>query len=140
MGTRWTLRSIGELLERLLIDDEIQRACRDWIYAYTIPEAFARLLYDIGFLGFKRESSTAVIYRALGPTETTAPPLRQSTDLVVHPSYWEALDLQDVLVSSFGSQAAFGRRGVQFDLPGALDFEVYQERLEELQRELRGCP
>jgi hypothetical protein len=140
LGTRWTLRSLGELLERILIDDEVKSATGLWLYSFATPEAFARLLYDIGFLGFKRQAKDSVTYRALGPTETTAPPLQQSTDLVIHPSYWEALDLQDVLVSSFGADAAFGRQGVQFDLPGALDFEVYQEQLEALRGRLEAIP
>ncbi len=140
LGTRWTLRSLADLLARMLIDDDVKSACKGWIYSYSSAETFARLLYDIGFLGFKRDSNSPPVYRALGPTETTPPPLRQGTDLVIHPSYWEALDLQDVLVREFSGEAAFGRPGVQFDLPGALDFEIYQEQLQGLLQELKELP
>ena len=145
LGGRWTLRGLSGLLERILVDDQVREACSSWIYEYSTPEQFARLLYSIGFLGIqpaKRRSGgqQEVIYRSLGPTDTTPPPVSSQTDLIIHASYWDALDLQDTLIQEFDRDTPLGREGMQFDLPGSLDFEVHQERLKELRDRLREIP
>jgi hypothetical protein len=145
LGGKWTVRGLGQLLSRILVDDDIRRSCGAWIYDHSLPEQFAQLLYNIGFLGFSQPSrragvTLAPLFRGLGPSDTTPPPVSTSTDLVVHSSYWEALDLQDVLVQEFSEETPFGRQGYQFELPGSLNFELYQEELIELRDNLRSLP
>lgn len=146
LGGKWTLQGLSGLLERLMVDDQVRTACSSWIFEFSTPDQFARLLYSIGFLGIqplsRRTSSKKLepIFRSLGPSDTTPPPVSSSTDLLVHHSFWDALDLQDTLIQEFDAQSPFGRQGLQFDLPGALDFEVHQERLKDLQENLRTLP
>ena len=145
LGGRWTLRSLGGLLARLLVDDQIRVGCEKWIFEYATEEAFARLLYAIGFLGFAAPSRRGGIqpkpvFRSLGPSDTTPPPLTSNTDLHIHPSYWDALDLQDVLIQDFTDVTPFGRAGLQLELPESIDFEIYRERLQELLGKLKSVP
>jgi hypothetical protein len=58
----------------------------------------------------------------------------------IHPSYWDALDLLDVLVTEFGEGNDFGRLGIIGDFPGALNFEQYQNNLVDLNDALKHVP
>lgn len=143
LGQRWTLVGVQSLISKLLADKEIKSACAGWIYNYSAPEQFARLLYDIGFFGFKtarRDGSASVVYRSFGPRDTTPPPVTTSTDMVVHPSYWDALDLQDILVREFDANQDFRATGLVSELPGAVDIEEYIDQLQSLQDRLRSLP
>jgi hypothetical protein len=144
LGRRWTLSGIDEFLRRLLDDSEIARACSKWLYRYTSPEQFVRLLYEIGFFGFvilrRGGGDPRISYRSLGPRSTTPPPIDNKIDIAVHPSYWDALDLLDVLVTEFGEGNAFGKLGVVNEFPGALNFEDYQNNLNDLNEALKEIP
>ncbi len=145
LGGRWTLRGIAGFIDRLLIDDQIRQACSAWIYEYSEPATFTQLMYNIGFFGYaqptRRSSQPAQpVFRSLGPSDTTPPAVRAGTDLVVHSSYWEALDLQDVIISDFTDATPFGRSGLVLDLPESLDFEIYREQLTDLLDELKTLP
>ncbi|MHB8449242.1 MAG: P-loop ATPase, Sll1717 family [Mycobacteriales bacterium] len=143
LGRRWTLSGISAFLERILADHEITGACATWIYRNSAPEQFVRLLYDIGFFGLlipRGGGEPRVVFRSLGPRDTTPPPIDNRTDISVHPSYWEALDLLDVLVTEFGSDNEFGTRGMVSDFPGALDLVQYRASLEELNDALKTLP
>lgn len=143
LGRRWTLSGIQSLLTRILDDSQISEACRTWIYKYSAPELFVRLLYEIGFFGFlvpRHKGNPKVVFRSLGPRDTTPPPVSHSTDISIHPSYWEALDLQDVLIAEFSESEEFGKIGLVSDLPGALNFEQYQEKLKDLAVKIIDTP
>lgn len=145
LAGKWTLRGLSGLLERLLHDKQVTDSCGQWLWSVSDPEHFAQLLFGIGFLGFSQPSRRAAgkrqtTYRSLGPTDSNPPPISSSTDLVVHPSYWDALDLQDVLIQDFTDASSFGKRGLQFDLPESIEFEVYQEELKELLANLKSTP
>jgi hypothetical protein len=143
LGRRWTLTGVDAFLGRVLDDPAITRECASWIYRYSAPEMFVRLLYDIGFFGLlisRRQGDPQLVFRSLGPRDTTPPAIDAQTDLHVHASYWEALDLQDVLVTEFGEGSEFGTVGVVADLPGALNFEEYQAALAEVNDALKVLP
>lgn len=143
LGRRWTLSGIDEFLRRLLQDNDVATACAGWIYRYNAPEQFVRLLYDIGFFGLlipRRDGERRIVYRSLGPRSTTPPPISSSIDTSIHPSYWDGLDLLDVLVTEFGEGNDFGRLGVITDFPGALNFEQYQNNLAEVNAALQTVP
>lgn len=140
LGRRWTLSGVAGLLSRLLEDTSVTSACATWIYRYAAAEQFVRLLYDVGFLGLqvtRRGGEQRTVYRSLGPRDTTPPPIDDRTDMSVHPTYWDALDLQDVLVTEFGEGNEFGTLGLVTDFPGAQDFEQYQQDLRELNESLK---
>ena len=143
-GRRWTITALGALASKLQDNSDIKRLCAQWIYAEGSGEQFARLLYDIGFLGFiykdKDGDPKAPAFRSLGPRDTTPPPLSASTDLMVHPSYWDALDLQDRLVTDVGSDQPFATVGLQKELPNSWSLEEYAEQVEALESLLPGIP
>lgn len=145
LGGRWTLRGISGLIDRILLDEQIRTACGSWIYEYGEPAAFTQLLYNIGFIGYlqparRLDQRQQPVFRSLGPSDTTPPAVSTKTDLVVHSSYWDALDLQDVLVQDFTDATPFGRSGLVSELPESLDFEIYREQLTELLEALKSVP
>lgn len=143
LGRRWTLVGVDALIRRLLEDPEITTACAKWIYRHTQPEQLSRLLYDIGFFGFRtprRDGTHQTVFRSLGPQDTTPPPITNSTDMVVHASYWEALDLQDVLVQDFSITEEFRSVGLVTHLPNSLDLETYNATLADLLQRLKDLP
>lgn len=143
-GRRWTLPALGALAIKLQQDSDIKRLCASWIYAEGSAEQFARMLYDIGFLGFiykdKDGDPKPPAFRSLGPRDTTPPPLNSATDLMVHPSYWDALDLQDRLVTDVGTDQPFARVGLLEELPNSWSHEEYAENLEMLEDSLASIP
>lgn len=134
LGQRFTLRGMEDLLAGLLNDEEIKRLCASWIYRFATPESFTRLLFDIGFLGLNVRG--AVVYRSSGPRDTTPPATSQSSNIVVHPSYWSALDLQEKLINELDASRPYQRVGLVADLPEAMTLSEYNDRLLELEERL----
>lgn len=143
-GQRWTVPALGAYTKRLQQEAEIKRLCAEWIYRFGAPEQFARLLYDIGFMGFVFTDSDGKkrppVYRSLGPRDTTPPPISAATDLAIHPSYWDALDLQDRIVTDVGPEQAFSRVGVREELPNSWSLEEYADQVEALEELFPGIP
>lgn len=140
LGSRFTVAGLESLLERIRSDSGIARACGQWLLEYGDSiESFVRLLYNIGFVGIGRAGEVPR-FRALGPQDTSPPPVSDSSDVVVHRCYWDALDLQDLLVRTLPEDHELGRKGVISDLPGGVDPIEYLERLDELANELRDLP
>jgi hypothetical protein len=163
LARRLTLRAIEDLLAILWQDQEIQQHCATWLSQYNSPELLVRLLYDIGFLGLVASRSGGrrarrqvqdvdgeteasgdvrgrVHYRSTGPRDTTPPPVSQSSHVEVHPSYWDALDLQDALITELDASRPYQRVGLVAELPEALTFEDYFDRLVALEGDLNGLP
>jgi Cdc6-like AAA superfamily ATPase len=134
LGRRLTLRAIEDLLAQLLDDEEVQRLCASWIYQIATPESLVRLLYSVGFLGLVKGGTAQ--FRSSGPRDTTPPPISAASHLEIHPSYWDALDLQDKLVVELDSTRPFLRVGMVADLPEAMTWSEYQDALLELDERL----
>jgi hypothetical protein len=114
---------VEDLLSSLFKDEEVKQYCASWIFKNT-PEMFVRLLYDIGFLGFARFGKSRL--RSSGPKDTTPPPISATDHLLIHPSYWDALDLQDRVVTQVDTSQPYPRVGVVANLPGAATLSEYQ--------------
>lgn len=131
LGQRYTTSGMQDFLDRLLTDPQAIKHCGAWLFDYSTVERFARLLYDIGFFGLKenRRGSAAAKarFRSLGPRDTTPPPISESTEIHLHPSYHPALDLQDVIVGSLDMSQELRRTGMILDLPGAFSLDEYQD-------------
>ncbi len=143
LGQRWTSGGIASLVEKLIADPEVKAGCAEWIYRHSQTEQFARLLYDIGFVGFvltQRDKSKKTVFRSVGPRDTTPPPISTNTDLVIHPTYWEALDLQDVLVTEFKEGQGFGSVGLVEELPNSWDLDTYVGELLNREQVLKTLP
>lgn len=139
LGRRYTPGGIESFVRKLLRDPEIIRLCGSWIYDYQLLPQFVRLLYNIGFVGL-RKPNLAAQFRALGPQETSPPPIADEDEIEIHRCYWDALDLQDVLVREVPEDSKFGDIGVLYELPGGLDPVTYSTKLEELDRKLDQIP
>jgi hypothetical protein len=141
LGQRFTTGGMEDFISKILQDPDVQLGCSSWIYDHSTLERFVRLLYDIGFLGLrerKGNNKARAAFRSLGPRDTTPPGLAVSTDLLVHPSYHQALELQDALVGSIGEEETFRRAGLILELPGALSLDDYRERVAGLSMRLKG--
>jgi hypothetical protein len=138
LGRRWTLGGVAAFISKLLADDEVKELCSEWIFEHTSPELFVRLFYNIGFFGFAGHRSIA--FRSLGPRDTTPPAVSVKTDIVIHESYWDALDLQDMIVGSMDDTKTFGRTGLVSELPGGIDLTDYHDRLRDLADEVDTLP
>lgn len=139
LGRSYTPGGIESFIRKLLKDPEIIKLCGSWIYGYQPMAQFTRLLYNIGFVGLRKPDQT-VQFRALGPQETSPPAIADEDEIVVHRCYWDALDLQDVLIREVPEDSEFGDIGVLYDLPGGLNPVTYAERLEDLARQLDEIP
>ena len=144
LGQRFSIPGMEDFLHQLLDDHQVTTSCKEWIYDYATVERFVRLLYDIGFAGLadmKSGSRKATpIFRSLGPRDTTPPAISQSTEILIHPSYHEALDLQDAIVGSFGEGQKLRRSGIILDLPGTLKLDEYRDFLSSLMDNLKTLP
>ncbi|NTW40418.1 MAG: transposase [Cellulomonadaceae bacterium] len=136
LGRSFTLTGIESLARKLLQDAELTRMCGPWIFEIAAPETFVRLLYNIGFAGVRTKTG-ASRFRALGPQDTTPPPVNDTTDIAIHQCYWDALDLQDILVASLNEDVEFGRVGLVQDLPGGVSAAEYSDHLDVIQESLR---
>ncbi|WP_432458005.1 P-loop ATPase, Sll1717 family [Cellulomonas iranensis] len=139
LGRSFTLTGFESLARKILQDSALTRACGEWVYQIAAPETFVKILYNIGFLGLRSRSKSAR-FRALGPQDTSPPPVNDTTDILVHQCYWDALDLQDVLISSLNDDVEFGRFGLIQDLPGGISAADYAEHLDLIQESLRELP
>ena len=128
LGQRYTPGGIESLIRKLLNDREVIELCGGWLYDHSTMVLFTRLLYNIGFVGLQKPDAPAQ-FRALGPQETSPPPISDVDEVVIHKCYWDALDLRDVLIRDL-PEDRFGDIGVLYDLPGGLDPLGYQEKLE----------
>ena len=165
LGRRFTLRAIEDFLGQLWQEPEISQGCATWLSQYNSPERLVRLLYDIGFLGLVASRSASdrdrarrrghdggrdiapiddhrgrVRFRSTGPRDTTPPPVSQSSHVEIHPSYWDALDLQDALLTELDASRPYQRVGLVAELPEALTFDQYFERLVDLEDRLKDLP
>jgi hypothetical protein len=140
LGRRYTPGGIESFIRKLLKDPEIVKLCSSWIYDYQQMVQFTRLLYNIGFVGLAKKPGMPAQFRALGPQETSPPPITDTDEIEVHKSYWDALDLQDVLVRELPEDSRFGDIGVLYELPGGLDPVTYNQRLQDLALQLDTIP
>ncbi|MFD4767044.1 P-loop ATPase, Sll1717 family [Streptomyces niveus] len=137
LGNAFTFGGVESLIRKLFNDPEVIRLCGSWLSPNASPEKFIRLLYDIGFVGI-RAAGKSPKFRALGPLDTSPPPVGDTTDIVVHRCYWDALDLQDTLVRHLPEEIEFGSIGKIEDLPGGLDRTEYVDHIEMLIDEIKN--
>src|ERR1019366_7920797 len=130
LGREFSLNGIVQFIKKLLVDSDIKNYCAAWIYQFTQPDRFVQLLYDIGFFGIKDGAST--IFHSAGPQVGTTPPISTKTIVAVHPSYTEALNLQDVLIGELDESRDLQTTGIISELPNAIDLKEYQAQLQGL--------
>lgn len=139
LGRAFTFGGVESFIRKLHNDAEVVRLCGAWLSENSSAELLIRLLYDVGFVGLRADGKVPK-FRALGPQDTSPPPVSDTTDIVIHKCYWDALDLQDALVRHLPEQKEFGKIGVIEDLPGGLDPTEYTENIDLIIETLRDLP
>jgi hypothetical protein len=82
----------------------------------------------------------AIGFRAVGSQAAILPPLTAKTLLVIHPTYADALNLQNIIVSSLNETVDLKQAGLVGDLPGSISLDDYQRTLAELRDALASLP
>ncbi len=138
LGTEYTVHGIASFIQKLLVDDEVKQHCAKWIYDYTSPDRFSKLLYDIGFFGIREKE--LITYRTTGAQSPVPPPISTDTNFVIHPSYADALSLQEVLIDKLDPATDLRHTGLLTDIPDSIKLDEYQDRLRQLIEEIKTLP
>jgi hypothetical protein len=138
LGRQFTIQGVDDFIRKLLVDSEVKQHCQKWIFKFTQPDLFIKLLYDIGFVGIKHGESMPT-FRSSGPQAAGLPPIGLATSVVVHPTYSDALNLQNSIVNSLAT-IDLREAGLLGDLPGAVHIDDYQRQLVTLQEDLKTLP
>jgi hypothetical protein len=139
LGREFTVPGITDFIKKLLVDEEVKAHCSNWIFRHTTPEGFIELLYNIGFVGIG-DGAGNFQYRSLGARSSTGPAISASTHVIVHPSYAEALGLQNVVVESLSAAINLQSGGMLIDLPEAISLDEYTDRLGRVEDNLKTLP
>src|SRR6202040_1782339 len=76
----------------------------------------------------------------LGSQSTTPPAIDPKTIVVIHPTYREALNLRDVLLTNLDPLVPLAEGGLLPELPQGISIEQYNSRLVELREQLKSIP
>ncbi|MBI1311388.1 transposase [bacterium] len=139
LGRDFTVSGVSSLIQKLLVDNEVRQLCGSWIYQYTTPPKFMQLLYGIGFWGLQTKGKP-VVFRSLGATTASPPPIDQTTHAVVHPCYRDALDLPDRVITDLEEDLALQQDGLILDIPEAIQLNDYFEEVGRLLDTLPTIP
>jgi len=132
LGKEFTIGSIEDFIKKILVDEEIKKECGKWIFRFTNPDSFVQLLYDLGFWGVKSTNRSDVRFKS---SEYLNPgPLRLTSEflVVIHPTYVDALQLQDRAVTSLGEAISLRTSGLMVDIPESFSLDTYRIKLEEM--------
>ena len=139
LGTEYTLGSIEDFIKKLLVDKEVQEACKSWIYSFTAPDIFVQLLYNIGFLGL-HQPHTPVRFKSSEAENPGTLSMNHESTVVVHPSYAEGLQLQDRVITSLSDSVSLKTSGLINEVPESFSVITYRSTLEALSEELATLP
>jgi hypothetical protein len=138
LGSEFTVRAIEDFVKKLLVDPEIKKGCASWIYSFTQPDLLIQLLFNIGFAGIKVGNATH--FRSLGSQSTTPPAIDARTIVVVHPTYRDALNLREVLLTNLDPLVPLSEGGILPELPQGINIDQYTSRLAALRGQLKTLP
>jgi hypothetical protein len=138
LADRFTIKGIADFIKKLLVDDGIKEHCSKWIFRYTQPDLFIQLLFDIGFVGL--ESGAEIHFRSSGSQSTTPPPINIGTIVVIHPTYRDALNLRDALLTGLDPDVPLRESGVLTDFPAGMSMDAYYAKLRDLREQLKTIP
>lgn len=137
LGTDFTISGVTAFVQSLIVDPEVKKYCGTWLYAHTAPEQFVELLFNLGFCGVK--SARAISFRSMGTRQPTPPAVTPNSVMVVHPSYREALNLQDVVINTLEGRA-LRTEGLIQEIPESVSLDGYMGQLETIKQKLPRIP
>jgi hypothetical protein len=139
LGTEYTVGSIEDFIKKLLVDNEIQEACKTWIYNFTAPDQFIQLLYNVGFWGL-RQLNGATRYKSSEAENPGNLSVMPDSTFVVHPSYVYGLQLQTRVITSLGVDISLRTSGLITEVPESFSISSYRAKLGELSQEISTLP
>ena len=139
LGTEFTSVAIGDFIKKLLLDSKIKKHCSEWFYSYTAPFHFIELLYSIGFVGVKN-SRGAVSFKGVGHDANSKPMIDAAATVVIHPTYWAALNLRPILLPNLSDDTLLQHEGILEDLPESFNLDDYKTALRETQSQIKKLP
>jgi hypothetical protein len=139
LGTEYTVGGIEDLIKKLLVDDEVQDACKTWVYNFTTPDRFIHLLYDIGFFGQKLPNGRTR-FKSSEAENSGHLSIAVDSTVVVHPSYLDGLQLQRRVITSLGDTVSLRTSGLISEVPESFSSASYRARLDQLAEEIATLP
>ncbi len=139
LGTEYTVGSIDDFIKKLLVDNEVQEACKTWIYNFVAPEHFILLLYNIGFWGQKQPDGNTR-FKSSEAENSGSLSITADSTFMVHPSYVDGLQLQNRVITSLGEAVSLRTSGLIFDVPESFSTSSYRLRIDDLSTQLATLP
>jgi hypothetical protein len=138
LGTEYSIVAIEDFIGKLIVNDKIRKYCDTWFYDYTVPYRFVELLYSIGFIGLKKKGKTA--YKESGVDANAKLAIDTTAEIVIHPTYQPALNLQPILMQRIADDTIIRNEGLLEDLPENYKFDEYKAALQNTLDELKTLP
>ncbi|TCR91050.1 transposase [Rhizobium sp. BK376] len=138
LGNEFTISAIEDFIQKLLLEEKINKHCSSWFYDYTVPFRFVELFYSIGFLGLR--GKRGVVYKDTGADANTKPLIDHATTFVVHPTYSAALNLRPIVLSNLSEETILQHEGILEDLPDSFGLDEYKETLKKTLEDLKTLP
>jgi len=134
LSRKFSYNAIDMFVQLLLKDNDISLANLTWLYEHTQAYKFIELLYSIGFVGIQSEN--AVEYRGIGIKGASPPSISEKTYVEIHPSYADALHLQDKTLNELPSDFVLQVDGTLFDIPEEFTQQGYIDKLDDIKNRL----
>ena len=130
LGKGFSYKAIEMFIQLLLKDSDIQQARLNWLYENSQPYKFIELLYSIGFVGIQANNS--IEFRGIGIKGASPPSISDTSYTEIHPSYVDALHLQDTVLEELPNDYVLKTDGTLFDIPKEFTQQGYIAKLNEL--------
>lgn len=138
LGNKFTLNAIEDFIQKLLINDMINKYCKDWLFENATPFRFIEIMYGIGFIGIQRNKT--VQYKESGKESNAKPAIGNSSIFEIHPTYHKALNLQPILITDLKDDTSLKVEGLLEDIPESFQLDDYKITLEDLLARLKDLP
>ena len=138
LATEYTLGAIENFIQKLIVDKNVARYCKDWVYDVTAPHRFISLFYSIGFFGIKDNKEWT--FKTTSGDAAFMPSIAAPTTVRIHPAYHAALHLRDVLLPELSDDTILKVTGILEDLPQGITFDDYHNKLRGMLNRLDSLP
>lgn len=138
LGTEYTLGAIENFIQKLIVDKDVAKYCKEWVYDVTAPHRFISLFYSIGFFGVK--DGKVWTFKTTSGDAAFMPSITTPTTVRIHPAYHAALHLREMLLPEISDETILRVNGILEDLPQGITFDVYHNTLRELLVRLEHIP
>lgn len=139
LSKEMSVLALGVVHRKLLSDEDVRTYCHEWIYNFGDAYQFIELLYGIGFWGVRSKGN--LLFRGVGTSGSSLPPIEfTNANVVIHPTYVDALDLRDEVIDNLPESINLQAGGGLLELPDGATLAEYHSRLYALMDEIRKLP